>query len=273
MDIIILLRLIFAALQSKGRLGKSWLILALAAWLDRHSITWAGYDLDDSHRTFSGRYAEVKPLTIADEITGRDDLLKVFRAALSGTVPVVLTDTRAQLSPLVVDSLIRSQFFPLAEKKGLRLTVLVFPADDDDSIRSLIDGMQQIGTAVDYLVVRNPALYSSRRYDGSPLQRTLLAAGAAEIILPSLLESTRRAIARAEAECGHPLSFPEAIGYLKDFARADLEFFLNASFAQFDAVAHLLLPSELATKIAPPASEKTQASRPFSSLSVNLTEE
>ena len=41
MELIILLRLIFAALQSKGRLGKSWVMLLLAAWLDYRAIAWA----------------------------------------------------------------------------------------------------------------------------------------------------------------------------------------------------------------------------------------
>jgi hypothetical protein len=273
METLILIRILFAALQSKGRLGKSWIILLLAAWLDRHGVAWAGFDLDDSHRSLARRYPDVKELTVTDEITGHDELLKIYRTALSGAVPVVLADTRAQLSPLVIDSLHRSQFFKLAEGKGARMTVLVFPADDDDSLRSLVEGVQQTGRQVDYLVIRNPALYQSRRNDGSPLQRTFLATGAEEIVMPALLESTRRAISRAETECGHALSFPEAIDRLKDFAKADLEFFLSGAFQEFDRVAHLLLPTVQASTIARPAPKKGKDRLPFAAVGINLGEE
>jgi hypothetical protein len=269
----IIIRLLIAVLQSKGRLGKTALILALTAWLDRHLIKWQGFDLDDAHRSFASRYPGVKTLTIADEITGRDELLKVFRAALAGHAPVFPVDTRAQLAPFLLDSLERTQFFRLAEEKGVRMTALVFAADDDDSIRSLIEGVQRTGTAVDYLVVRNPALYTSRRYDGSPLQRTLLSVGAEEINLPALMESTRRAIARAEVEAGKALSFPEALSYLKDFARGDLEFFLASSFAQLDRVAHLLLPGSELAKIKPAVLAVPETKKAFGALTVNLGDE
>ena len=266
-------RLIVALLQSKGRLGKSYLILLIAAWLDRHFINWLGYDLDDAHRSFAGRYPDVKALTIADEIGGRDELLKVFRAALAGPAPVLPVDTRAQLAPFFLESIERTQFFRVAEEKGVRMTALVLAADDDDSIRSLIEGVQRTGTAVDYLVVRNPALYTSRRYDRSPLQKTLLSAGAEEINLPALMESTRRAIARAEVEAGKALGFPEALSYLKDFARGDLEFFLASSFAQFDRVAHLLVPENELAKIKPPVVAVPETKKALGALTVNLGDE
>jgi hypothetical protein len=269
----ILTRLIIAALQSKGRLGKSWLILLLVAWLDRHVINWLGFDLDDAHRSFSTRYPDVKALTVADEISGRDELLKVFRAALAGKAPVIPADTRAQLAPFLLDTIERTKFLHLAGEKSVRMTALVFAADDDDSLHALIEGLQRTGTAIDYLVVRNPALFGSRRYDGSPLQKTLLAAGAAEITLPVLMESTRRAIARAEAESGKLLSFPDALEHLKDFSKGDLEYFLAASFAQFDNVAHLLLPTELATTIKPQQNLASVAKHSMGALSINLGDE
>jgi len=269
----IITRLIFAILQSKGRLGKSWTLLLLASWLDRHGINWTGYDLDDAHRSFSKRYPDVKELTITDEITGRDEILKIFRTALSGAVPVSLSDTRAQLAPFILDTIERTQCYRLAAEKSVRLTALVFPADDDDSLRSLVEGMQRTGTQVDYLAVLNPALYSSRRYDGSPLQKTLLSAGAQEITIPPLMESTRRAIARAEAQCGNALSFPAALEYLKDFAKADLEFFLSSSFQQFDRVAKLLLPSAEALKISFSNPVAKEQGKPFTSVGINLNDE
>ena len=212
-------------------------------------------------------------MTITAEIIGRDEILKIFRAALSGAAPVILADTRAQLAPFILDTIERTQCQRLAAEKSVRLTALVFPADDDDSLRSLVEGMQRIGTQVDYLVVRNPALYASRRYDGSPLQKTLLTAGAEEISIPPLMESTRRAITRAETQCGKALSFPEALEHLKDFAKADLEFFLSNSFGEFDRVAHLLLPTKEAMKIpqsTPAAKERKNA---FAAVGINLNDE
>jgi hypothetical protein len=272
MEPTILFRLIFAVLQSKGRISKSWFLLLLAAWLDRHDISFAGFDLDDSHRTFSSRYPESKNLTVVDELTGRDEILKIFRAALSGTTPVVLSDTRAQLSSLVLDTITRTQFFSLAQQKGLKLTVPVFVADDDDALRSLIEGMQTTGANVDYLAIKTPALYRSSRYEGSPLQKTLLSVGAQEITMPALMESTRRAMVRAEAACGKALSFPEAAEHLRDFSRADLEFFMAGAFREFDRVARLLLPTAEAQKIIASLPVDTQSKTSFSALSVNLEE-
>jgi hypothetical protein len=269
----ILIRLLFAALQSKGRLGKSWFALVVSAWLDYRGISWAGHDLDDAHGTFSSRYPNVKKLKIADEITGLDELVKVFRAALSGAFPVYLCDTRAQLSPLIADCITRTKFFDLAASAGLRMTLLVFVADDDDSLRSLIEGMQQTGTSADYLAIRTPALYGSRRYDGSPLQRTLLDAGAQEITMPVLMESTRRAISRAEAACKRSLSFPEAVLNLTDFARADLEYFLAAAFLELDRVSSLLLPTKEAASITQPTTNLPKKSDAFGLVSINLHDE
>jgi hypothetical protein len=273
MDIIILIRLIFAAIQSKGRLGKSWFDLLVAAWLDYRGVTWIGYDLDDAHETFASRYPTVKKLKIADEVGGRDELVKVFRAALTGSAPVYLCDTRAQLSPLVRDCIARTQFFQLAASKGLRMTIPVFVADDDDALTSLVAGMQETGTNADYLVIRNPSLFMSRRFDGSPLQKTLLSAGAQEITIPALMESTRRALSRAEAACGRFLSFPEAELHLKDFARADLQYFLAASFLELDRVSSLLLPTKEAATITQTQTTPPKSSNVFDSVSINLHDE
>lgn len=266
-------RIVFATHQTKGREGRSTFLLGMASWLDYLNIFWLGYDLDDSHRTFSARYPNVKNLIISDEITAPDELLKVFRSALNGTAPVILADTRAQLSSLTLDTIIRMQFFELAIEKGVRLTVPVCVADDDDSMKSLVAGMQKTGINVDYLIVRNPGVYASKRFDGSPLERTLLDTGAAQITVPPICESTRRAIARVEKECGHALSFPQAIEQLKDFAKADLEYFLSSLFLEFDRAAHLILPANEAAKIVKPMDETNQINRPFGSVAVNLGEE
>lgn len=263
-------KLLGAFLQSKGRLGKSWLTLLLAAWLMRWEIPWTGFDADDQHRTFHPRYPQlVKPLTIADEISGADEMMRVWRTTLAGQTPVVLFDTRAQLSGFLLQCLDRSRFIELSEPKGVAITALIFPADDDDSIQTLIRGLQHVGENVDFLIVKNPALYGTRRYEGSPLQQTLLDAGAAEITLPALCESTKRAIVKVEKERGHPLDFPSALEHLQDFSRADLEFFLSVSFAEFDRVAHLLLPTELLSKITP-SSPNNDKAQPFNNLNVNL---
>jgi len=105
--------------------------------------------LDDVHRSFGGRYSDVKNLTITEDIAGRDELLRVFKSALNHSAPVILCDTRAQVSPFLLETIERTQFFTLASEKSVRVTSLVFPADDDDAMQSLVAGIQQVGTAVD----------------------------------------------------------------------------------------------------------------------------
>jgi hypothetical protein len=145
--------------------------------------------------------------------------------------------------------------------------------DDADSLRALMDGILITREFTDYLVVRNPALGQSTRYDGSPLEKALLSLGAAQVTLPDLSEMTLRAIARAEAKAGRKLSFPEAVERLEDFDRAELEYFLTQLFLQFDRVAHLLLPTAAATalaKTAPAPAASTASPAPFGVLSINL---
>jgi len=69
---------------------------------------------------------------------------------------------------------------------------------------------------------------------------------------------------------GIQLKFYAALEHLKDFAKADLEFFLSNSFQEFDRVASLLLPTSEAEKINKPNESVPEPASAFGSVGINL---
>jgi hypothetical protein len=250
---------LLATVQSKGNLGKSTECLARIEWLKSHSVEWQAYDLDDAHRSVFKRYPEQTKLIPVSGQESAEQLLRVFRNA--GKTPVQIVDARAQATDEILRVIQRAQFLSIAADQGIRMTVFVFPYDDLATMQNLEGVVRELGNAVDYVVVRNPAKNPTRMFDGSGLQSILKEWGGVEITMPAMFKSTLLQLDELEARHERGITWAEAIGNrdlkLDVFARGDLESFLADMHAEYDAIAGHLLPTEIAAKVQP----KKQAMR------------
>lgn len=241
---------LLATVQSKGNLGKSTECLARIEWLNSLSVQWQAYDLDDAHQSIVKRHPEQTKLIPVSGPESAEQLLRVFRNA--GRTPIQIVDARAQATDQILEVMQRTHFLSVAAAQGIRMTVFLFPYDDLATMQNLETIVRTLGTAVDYVIVRNPAKNPTRMFDGSGLQFALKEWGSAEITMPALFKSTLLQLDELEARHGRGISWAEAIGNpdlnLEVFARGDLECFLAELHAEYHAIAHLLLPTELAEK-------------------------
>jgi len=223
----------------------------LAQWLDHHATTWAGFDLDRDHRSFSRLFpGTVEPIEIGQEPVG--DFVKVLRRLGAG--PVVIFDLRAHMASLWLEAAEITQFTSMYAKAGGRVTAVLFPSDDLEVMSHLDTTVSQLGNTVDYLVVRNLGRSAyTRMLDGSELETELKRLKAGFLELPALISVARNCIAAKETEAGRDITPVEIVGNkelgMDPMTRIVVEHWLRTVFRRLDSVAHLLLPTLLAEKI------------------------
>lgn len=258
---------LLATVQSKGNLGKSTECLARIEWLNRLPIEWLAYDLDDAHRSIVKRYPAQTKLLAVSGPESAEQLLRVFRNA--GRTSVQIMDARAQATDEILRVIQRTHFLSIAADQGIRMTVFLFPFDDLATMENLEKIVRELGDAVDYVVVRNPAKNQTRMFDGSGLQSILGEWGAVEITMPVLFKSTLLQLDELEARHGRGITWSEAICNrdlkLDLFARGDLESFLTDIYTQYDAIAGHLLPTEATAKIRPTKAAAVETKTGFQS--------
>jgi hypothetical protein len=239
--------------QSKGNLGKSLEAEFRTAWLDQLGIPWNGSDLDDRHHTFASRHPEaVRSYPLGNQQESKTALLSLFRRVLKDTAPVHVIDTRAQADALILGALEELQVLEVCAEQGVRLTFFLFPTDDTESMTNVGQLFLHAGDRVDYVIVRNPAKARGDLFRGSQLEKELTAFGARSITLPALTSTTLLAAEKAESVAKRGLSFAELSrvdpGHLEQLLAGEIQWAMARMFRQYDAVADLLLPTELIPK-------------------------
>jgi hypothetical protein len=239
--------------QSKGNLGKSFEAEFRTAWLDRLGIMWNGSDLDDRHHTFANRHPQfVRSYELGNGQESKTALLSLFRRVLKDTAPVHIVDTRAQADALITSALEELQVLDVCAEQGVRMTFLLFPTDDTESMMNLGRLFLYAGDRVDYVIVENPAKARGDLFKGSQLEKQLQDFGSKTITLPTVTPTTLLAIEKAEAIAGRGLSFAELsvveAGHLERLLAGEIQWAMQKMFRQYDAVANLLLPTDLVPK-------------------------
>src|SRR5882672_3735328 len=165
--------------QSKGNLGKSFEAEFRVAWLDRLGVQWNGSDLDDRHHTFASRHRDfVRSYQLGNEHESKTALLSLFRRVLKDATPVHVIDTRAQADALILSALEELQVLDICAEHGVRLTFLLFPTDETESMNNVGRLFLYAGDRVDYVIIHNPAKARGDRSKGSPLEAQLIEFGA-----------------------------------------------------------------------------------------------
>ena len=262
--------------MSKGKLGKTIVLEALTNWINGYEIPWSGSDLDDRHNTFSGRHPEeVRTYKLGNELEAKNELLKIFRAIIKAKHPMHIIDTRAQADELIMSAIDELEFFLRCEEEKMKMTFLLFPTDDNESMKNLTSIIEKSAESVDYVVCLNPSINKSEMYLGSKLQSTLLQLGAKEIVIPAITPITLMALEKAENHEQRGISFAEAAsGGVKGFDRmlaGELSQWLQKLSLQFDSMASLLLPDDLAKKVKPAAQVEEKKKKKLD-LSLNIAD-
>jgi hypothetical protein len=236
--------------QSKGNLGKSFEAEFRVAWLDRLGVQWNGSDLDDRHHTFASRHRDiVRSYQLGNEQESKTALLSLFRRVLKDAAPVHVIDTRAQADALIVSALDELQVLDVCAEQNIRLTFFLFPTDETESMNNFGRLFLYAGDRVDYVIVHNPAKARGDLFKGSPLEAQLIEFGAKSITLPPLTPTTLMAIEKGEAKAKRSLSFAEVsqieAGHLERLLAGEVQWAMQKMFRQYDAIAELLVPTEL----------------------------
>jgi hypothetical protein len=242
-------------LQSKGNLGKSIETAARACWLCQRDVDWQGFDLDADNQTMSRLFPDqVKLVPLNGRAEDQDELVRILKKVTAKAVTLI--DPRAHLGGALRNALEATDYFRLADRQGVGITVTVFPFDDVDVMTNLVELCQFCGNRVNYVIVKNPARAArTRMFDTSPLEKELTSLGAVTITLPMLSEMVKMNLARMEAEHERGIPFNEAIAEdglgLDIMARGILQQWLTDVFNQYDRIAGMLLPSDEAAKVKP----------------------
>ena len=239
--------------QSKGNLGKSFEAEFRTAWLDKLGVPWNGSDLDDRHHTFANRHPEiVRSYQLGNEQETKAELLSLFRRVLKDAAPVHIIDTRAQADALILTALEELQVLDICAEQGVRLTFFLFPTDDTESMTNVGKLFLYGGDSVDYVIVHNPAKARGDLFKNSQLEERLLDYGAKAVALPMITPTTLLAAEKAEAIAKRGLSFAELsrteAGHMERLLAGEIQWAMQKMFRQYDAIADLLLPTELIPK-------------------------
>jgi hypothetical protein len=209
--------------------------------------------LDADNKTLSRLFPDQVQLA---PLTGRtddqDEVVRIFKK-IPATL-VTLIDPRAHLDGVLKNAIRATNFFDVAERQGIGITITVFPLDDMDVMTNLDELCQFCGDNVDYVIVKNPARAArTKMFDGSALEKELEGFGADTITMPVLSEFAKISLAKLEAQHERGIPFNEAIGddglKLDILARGIVQHWIADLFAEYDHIARKLLPDDEAAKI------------------------
>ena len=221
--------------QSTGRMGRSTLQQALISWFAFAGIDFSALDADSEHKTLSSWYPDIATFF---PYRRDDDLLPILN--LAGTAPVELIDFPAQATQSVLQAIHHFSALQIFADKGIRLTVCIFASDERAALASGAQIVSTLGEGADYLVISNPARFTSQVFFASRLAERL--EGSPQIHIPRITGATIEAVDHASKTKRKSLTFREAEPGLEIGCRYELEHWRNRLFSQFEDNAAILLP-------------------------------
>lgn len=235
-------RLIIAP-QSAGRIGKSTAAEAIITWLQFAGVDNVLFDLDAEHLTLSNRFPD-STTTFPEAIKSGDGWARFMAGVTTVDVPVIVCDLPAQSTDFVLRQLTERRGLDLLEESGIRLTVLLFPAEDTAARQSAIECVRMLGDRADWIVVWQPGpkqLADESEWAASKLGTRLRELRAMEIRLPQLTRLTFEEVTRAVRQENRWLPLSEAIGKVGAVARHELELWRNHALTGCEDAAEYLI--------------------------------
>jgi hypothetical protein len=124
--------------------------------------------------------------------------------------------------------------------------ICIFASDERAALASGAQIVSTLGESADYLVIANPARFTSQVFFASKLAERLR--DRPQIHIPRITGGTIEALDRASKAKRKSLTFREAEPQLEIGSRYELEHWRNRLFAQFEDNAAALLPDETLVK-------------------------
>lgn len=233
---------IILAPQSAGRIGKSTTAEAILEWASFADIRKAVLDLDTEHRTISARYPEIS--AVMPDAAGTDDGWQRLMLALDpAPAPMILADMPAQASEHLLRQLAERGGLEVLERLGVRLTCLIFAAEDTAARQSAVAAVRALGDRADWLVVFQPGPKPlAKDWHETKLASRLKELGASELRLPQITRATLEAYEGAVKQAGKWLPFAAAAQLLPIASGFELEYWRNQALVGCEDAAHLLVP-------------------------------
>ncbi|MDD2677167.1 MAG: hypothetical protein PHP75_06845 [Methylacidiphilaceae bacterium] len=243
---------VLVPLIRKGGVGKSTTMSTIADWLTANSVDWSGYDLDDEQRTFMTNHSDRVRQMPPDE-QRQTQLAWILGGAEKHAVTLV--DPKAHQYEELLDVL---RLMAKAEERvladGVRVTVLLFPSDQEQRLGDIQQTIDTLLDTVDYLVVDNTQVHREKLvyFERAELINDLTALTAQRVKLPILWESTKKGMAIASEDVGRPLGFLEAsqTKQMETFNRLFLGRWLQTIFAEYGRAQAVLLPDGMKIAVA-----------------------
>jgi len=129
-------------------------------------------------------------------------------------------------------------------RRGIRPTLLIFAADDPTAMASASKTIGFFDSAADYILIENPARFSSVDFRKTRLAKWFQERHAPTLVIPPVLDSTMRAWVALERKLKRYLPLDEACNHpeLSDIKQGELQFLRDRFCAQCEEHAEGLLP-------------------------------
>jgi hypothetical protein len=121
--------------------------------------------------------------------------------------------------------------------------VFIFASDERAAINSAHQIISAFDSHADYVIVKNPARFTSAIFDSSKPSVLLKKMGAQTIEIPRITGATMETLDAASRRAKKPLTFREGEPLLEIGSKWELQHWRNRLFAQLEDVANVLVPS------------------------------
>jgi len=228
-------RLILSA-TSKGGVGKSYLTVNIAEWLESLDVPFVAFDPDWCNSSLTRFYEKAEFLDISESI----NLDNVIRAL--DRTDLILVDGVGSLQNKFLDWLEETRVFDLREQLSLDITLLLIIEEDKETVFQAGQAVKRIGSRANWLVVRNLKTSPvTEIYDNSNARRDLLAAGAREITIERLPWNLSSLSQKSSQSIGRMAS-DESVFFLE---RQRMRSHQQKIFEELNKARNILLPGSL----------------------------
>jgi hypothetical protein len=216
-------------------MGRSTFQQALISWYAHADVDFSAIDTDSEHKTLSSWYPDFATF---HPYHREDDLLPCLNQA--GGAAVELIDFPAQATNSILAAFNHFNAFQIFRDKQIRLTVLIFASDERAALTSGAQIVTALDNQADYVIVTNPARFTSQVYFASKLAERLK--DSPTLDMPRITGATIEAIDSASKKSRRALTFRDAEPLLEIGSKYELEHWRNRMFCQFEDHAAGLLP-------------------------------
>jgi hypothetical protein len=240
-------------LQAKGTIGKSTVTNLLAEYLQQIGEDWRGFDLDsrnnDFHKTFESLEGKVKKVALYKD-EHLDNVGKILSRGLTSNV--TLLDPQAFTDQYIREAFQVTKFLDRAPELGVKVTVLIFPFQEDTVMREIVETYKFVNGRADFVIIYNKTKTTDiknqfQMFFNSPLEKEFLDAGAKRIFIDHLWETVRLKHRQLTSKLDRGIRYAEFAKneefnkYGVDWEhRSVMEDWLQHSFWEFDEAAELL---------------------------------